>query len=291
MVVRPGRAEDLAPIAALIVRLNGLPEGRCLQCAVGETADEAAAEMAELRVQDRLAMTVADEGGVVRGFLACETDPASGRGWLRGPLVEDALWTAAAPDLYASLRALLPADIHRLDAFLDARNERALRFYDERGFRRVRFAHVYTADPSAAPAARPAAVTALADGQVPSFAALHESLFAEGGVAGRAIAAEVGDRRRVFVHAEGDRVLGYVDVSADPVTGEGFVDHLGVNAERRGAGLGRTLLLAALHWCFAEMGMRSVGLTVDDERAGARRLYDAAGFRLLYTGANSRWTA
>ena len=44
--------------------------------------------------------------------------------------------------------------------------------------------------------------------------------------------------------------------------------------------------MTALHWLFAEKNMPQVGLTVLDTRTNAQKLYQAVGFKLLYTGVS-----
>jgi RimJ/RimL family protein N-acetyltransferase len=51
--------------------------------------------------------------------------------------------------------------------------------------------------------------------------------------------------------------------------------------------VGKPLRLA-LRWLFDAQGQAAVNLTVNDELANARALYEKVGFRLKYTGVHSR---
>ncbi len=73
-------------------------------------------------------------------------------------------------------------------------------------------------------------------------------------------------------------ILGYVVGRA--VAGEGEILNLAVAPEARRAGVGRALLDAALE-LLARRGSREVYLEVRVSNLAARRLYEAAGFRVV----------
>lgn len=288
-VIRQATVADAPAMARLIARVNADPESRCVQSATGETAEEIGAELRRGLGESRLLARLAERDGAAIGVLCCDVDPAVGRGWLRGPLIEGEPWRAVAGPLFEALRGDLPPSVTRLDTYLDPANERGLRFYDRLGFRRIRTVHVFAMDRPREPIPVAGRIHTLREEETTGFAALHESLFAEGGVPGRVIAARIDAEHRVFVLAEGGRVLGYVDVSAERDASEGWVDHLGVDPSAQGRGFGAQLLRAALRWCFEERGMPRVGLAMDEELENARRLYERVGFRLEQSGVNQRW--
>jgi ribosomal protein S18 acetylase RimI-like enzyme len=58
-----------------------------------------------------------------------------------------------------------------------------------------------------------------------------------------------------------------------------------VAAAARGRGVGRGLLLAALHWLCGQRGLPRVSLTVRQDSAPALGLYEGCGFRRVASGA------
>jgi ribosomal protein S18 acetylase RimI-like enzyme len=90
------------------------------------------------------------------------------------------------------------------------------------------------------------------------------------------------------VHTLGEVIDGYVYVSIDPNAQEGYIEFLAVQPAQRGKGIGLQLLNCALEWCYFDKGVARVALTVDGKLDNARALYKRAGFRLLYTGVNTR---
>ncbi len=59
--------------------------------------------------------------------------------------------------------------------------------------------------------------------------------------------------------------------------GELYIDTLSVNPAYQGKGIGKQLIVAALHWA-KELGHQKVGLLVDQDNPNAKRLYESLGF-------------
>ena len=92
----------------------------------------------------------------------------------------------------------------------------------------------------------------------------------------------------VFVARDADGVpVGYLYVEQHPADQEAYVHFLGVQSSQRGRGFAQALLGAAAQWG-AERGFSHVGLTVREDRPGARRLYQRAGFVEVSTGRHWR---
>jgi RimJ/RimL family protein N-acetyltransferase len=95
-----------------------------------------------------------------------------------------------------------------------------------------------------------------------------------------------GDEAVTFLAVDGDRAVGIV--AAFPFEDEPFdalLVAMWVDPGRRGGGTGYCLVREIQRWAFAR-GLRSVGLSVAEERAPARGLYRKCGFR--ETGVTKR---
>jgi ribosomal protein S18 acetylase RimI-like enzyme len=119
-------------------------------------------------------------------------------------------------------------------------------------------------------------------------AGLHDKIFPHTFYSGKDILAKLDETHKVFVYADGDEVLGYVYARVDESSGEGYIEFLGVREEVRRQGVGRRLLMTAVFWLFQEEEVPQIGLNVHGDNANARSLYEAAGFRLAYTGVGLR---
>ncbi|HEY2787969.1 MAG TPA: GNAT family N-acetyltransferase [Gaiellales bacterium] len=89
------------------------------------------------------------------------------------------------------------------------------------------------------------------------------------------------DRRLWIVARDGDEVCGAALCMPDTF-GMGFVESLAVRPPWRRRGLGAALLLESFHRLWRR-GERRVGLGVDGDNAGARRLYERLGMRIAWT--------
>ncbi len=288
--IRTATPLDFQAIAQLIHHQCANPALQCIQSSTGESSAELVLEMEKSHASGEMVWAVGLEEGALAGVMGCEFDREAGRGWLRGPFaVQD--FNTLADRLLAHVKILVPKEITRFDAFLNAENERGLAFYAGQGFIQKGKAHVYEAlasDYPGIPEAIPKVQSAISGCQI-GFEDLHEALFAGTLITGKQIAGKINSDHRVWLFWERDRVLGYLYGVIEEWSDDGYIEFLGVEEKARGRGIGGMLLLTALDWFFNERGVRVVGLNVDDRNTNARGLYERVGFRLKYTGVNQRW--
>jgi ribosomal protein S18 acetylase RimI-like enzyme len=278
-------SEHFPGIARLIAAQNGTPEFQCIHSGEGY-----ASILQTMRKWDdvaEIAFAIAIQDGRLVGVLGSEFDRDLGRGWLWGPFALRQNWEELAADLLEKLLAMLPPSIRRLDFFLNIANQRAYRFYLGHGFQESERSRVYIAPRPAAPLALPMPGSPLQPEQANSFCALHDTIFPQTYYTGQDILDQLDDDHQVFVCSDGIDVLGYVYAILDE-SAEGYVEFLGVREDLRGLGLGKRLLLTALNWLFEVKHVPAVGLTVSDDQANARSLYEKVGFRVKYTGLSAR---
>src|SRR5579859_1074788 len=90
-------------------------------------------------------------------------------------------------------------------------------------------------------------------------------------------------RSRLIVADAGGTLAGYIATTIQE-DGTGYVDFLATDPAHRRQGIAACLLAAALNWLFGDCRVQSAHLTVTDDKAVARRLYERAGFRLHISG-------
>jgi GNAT superfamily N-acetyltransferase len=278
--------EDFPRVADLIADQNRAPETRCIHS--GEGRDSILQVMSKWEETSEICFAIAFQNGNQVGAFGSEFEEALGRGWLWGPfaLAED--WAEVASSLLDRLLEILPAPVRRLDGFLHVANERGRDFYLSHGFEQLKRHHVYVAARPGEPLLAGEACGMLEPCQKESFCRLHDTLFPVTYETGESISAKLDDDHAVFVHTEGDDVVGYIYTAIEEGTGEGYVEFLGVQADARRRGVGRGLLLTALRWLFEVKNVSEVGLTVSDENTDACALYESVGFGLRSTGVNFR---
>ena len=84
--------------------------------------------------------------------------------------------------------------------------------------------------------------------------------------------------RGCFVAARGDRVVGYVTTTINPLAARGIIANLAVAAACQGQGVGRRLLARALRH-FRQLGLRQAKIETLTTNAAGQWLYPALGFQ------------
>lgn len=278
MRVRPGDVDDLPAMAAIAARCQADPARY-----VAYVADDAAAiadEVGEVDDCPSATAVATDADGAVRGWLLAEVDLDMGRVWWWGPFVDasdEAAWTAVADDLFAgSVPAARSAPEQELA--VDARSERFRELAARLDFSPDPGSVLLRLVPSAASLDAPSdvAIAPLDATHAGAVAALHDGLFAGTHTPGRTLVDAHDERHPRYVALEGGACIGYVAVEHQ-ADGSVYVDYLGVDAARRGRGVGRRLVAHAVAQAFAA-GASGAHLTAREANAAARALYASLGF-------------
>ncbi|MDX1523775.1 MAG: GNAT family N-acetyltransferase [Anaerolineae bacterium] len=286
VTTRTASGDDFPTVARLIIEQNQKPERQCIHS--GDRYENTLQTMISYTEAAEFCLALAEQAGEIVGIFGCEYDETMGRGWLWGPffLIEpEAAWQNA---LNQALLNLLPASVRRIDSFLSGANRQGQEFYVERGFDQAGMNHVYTAKTAPDIDADTRLGVLFETSYTEAVIRLHETAFPNTYERGAGMLDKIDDNHQVFVYAIERDVLGYVYATINDDGAAGYIDFLAVREDARGRGIGRALLLTALKWCFTTKGMPEVSLTVRDENATARSLYERVGFRLQYVGVNHR---
>lgn len=281
LLITNAKSADKSQIARLIAAANSDPAHHCLHCDQEEKG--ILNELAMLEVLMEESFLVAWDGEQMVGVLGADLTLERDRAWLWGPFVVGADWKETAAALYNHFINHSQPQIRQLNQFLNAANEQGRAFYLSQGFKELKTSHVYRALPPAPSITEP--YSEITPPQWRSFIALHEETFPTTYYSGREIIERLGKRDKVFVHADGETVSGYIYANVEPT--EGFIHFLAVREEMRRQGIGERLLMTAASWLFHKQKVPQIGLVVDDQN-NARRLYERSGFSLLYSGVGLR---
>jgi ribosomal protein S18 acetylase RimI-like enzyme len=287
---------DWPRLGPFIFRHNRLDDGR-VRCLHGDQGDTEAAhvhELAGLQHDAAAFWRVPDEDGQPLGVIGCELDVALARAWIRGPWTEPG--DRASPMAGALLRALEAAlpEIERFDAFPNLDDAALNALYGAAGYRRMAVHRVMQAVLGAAPPASlpaPSGSTRIAraaPADLPLWLPLHHALFPGSYMTDSELDSALRDEQRLVLTAwVQNRPAGYLVANDEAAMDEIYVDFIGVDPASRGQGVGRALLLEALHWGRA-LGRRHAALTVREDRDGALSLYRQCGFSQVSAGVHWR---
>lgn len=293
MNIRTLASAEWASLAPFVYANNVAP-ALCLHSQAGNTVATHQADLTAF-ASDVACFVVAEQDAVCAAVMGAEFSIESKRAWLRGPVLISTLPNAAASEvrdaLWNQLGAALPAEVKRLDGFLDIANTAGLDWYWSRGFIEQPHYFIYEATCGESAPTMPGGVQAATASQHPSLLELAHLVFSSGYLTDSELTATNDDQHALFVIAIGDHVDGYVYtniINAGTDEAEVYVDYLVVRPEARGRQIGRTLLQAALSWGFAERGASKAALTVAADNANAQGLYASVGFALVATGVPMR---
>ena len=284
-------AADWPALAPFIHAWNQRPAGgvHCLHAANGPDVAAHAAELAAL-APDEAAFWRAAEGDRLVGVFGCEFDPDLSRAWMRGPLASrPEILASLLPAVHATVQSALPG-VTQFEAFPAADGALLNEWYAAAGYTPLQLHAALRAQTRGWPEP-PASVGLALAADLPAVLGLHDELFPATYLGGSAFrrALEAADCA-VFVARNVDSLpVGYLYVEQHPADQEAYVHFLGVESSQRGRGFAQALLGAAVRWG-ADRGFPHVALTVREDRPGARRLYQRAGFVEVSTGRHWRKT-
>jgi len=86
------------------------------------------------------------------------------------------------------------------------------------------------------------------------------------------------DSNVLLVARRGGALQGYLFLQLRPADREAYIDYIGVAEAARGTGLGRGLLGACRALALARPGIERLALSVGQNNAPARRLFEGVGF-------------
>jgi ribosomal protein S18 acetylase RimI-like enzyme len=286
---RAANLDDLPGLASWIVELSQTPRQHCLHSWSSGDPDALAQQLSKYLSESELLYVVAQRGAEVVGAMGCEYDSELGRGWLHGPHVALPEWDVLADELFARVLDGLPESITTLDAYLNTENGRGRAFYRRQGFEEsLGLSHDFrlTRNEEVPPDESPC--VPVEKRHEASFLELFAALFPKAYYSGQRILRMIGESHQAFVATDGEEVLGFSVVAVDEGRTTAEVEFVGVREDCRGRGLGKRLLVTAVHWLVDVAHVSEVGLNVRDELADARRLYESVGFDLRFSGVGMR---
>lgn len=288
--VRKACQTDFEVISNIIAAKNRNPETHCIHSDAGGGEQSILNEIIRLDANAEICFVVSLIDNQITGVMGCEIDQELGRGWIRGPFIDETTkdWRSEAAALFQGLLDTLPPAIHQLDTFLNIANTRGNDFYLGQDFEKIRLVHVYETDSLKTSNLNAQNCEPLSAQQSQDFIDLHKAVFPHTYASGQRILEKLGDQQQVFVQMNGNEMLGYLYAIVVEETGEGSIEFVGVREDSRGKGIGRQLLQTALYWLFEVKKVPRVALVVNDDSANARSLYESVGFRLKFTGVHTR---
>jgi ribosomal protein S18 acetylase RimI-like enzyme len=267
--------EDLAAVVEFIAPLNAQAEHRIGY--VGDTPEEIARDLLKYGAIDVAFM--ARQNGQLVGFMAIDVDEELGRSYLIGPWVDAAEWDEIANHLVHECLANVPDNAtEQIEMFFGIANHNVSRLGSTLGFETYKDVRTLRFHRSDLDNVAPGTAIPVATRHHESVMELHDRTFPNTHLPGRRMLEELGDNKACFVRSESDEVLGYIYLEVDNTTGSASLEFLGTAERARRRGIAADLVQTGLHWLFGFESVSETWLVVDEDNAGARRLYDRLGW-------------
>ena len=217
---------------------------------------------------DRTAVVI-DDDQQLAGWLWGEKDDDMDRVWWWGPFLTEQAWQQQPDALYRLASELVGGAEEEIAP--DDRNVNVAELAERNGFRGEVASAVLSY--TEAGFGRPTGVVAMEQEHRADVAVLHDRLFLGTHTPGATLVQSEDVRLVIVVAGE---IVGYAaaEVQSD---GSGYIDYLGVDPSHRRTGLGRRLVMGATDRLLG-LGATSVNLTVREDNAAARTLYESLGF-------------
>jgi hypothetical protein len=268
---------DRDEIAAHLAALNSRPEHLCPY--VSDRLDQIERELDTYVDLGR--SLVARRDGRIVAFLGAEVDLEAAKVWVYGPFIDVEPWAPLADRMWAELQDAFAGQPLLFEIYYGRSHTEGEAFAARHGFslykqaRIMRFPgdHLARLTGPDAPDLEP--------GQAEQVIVLHDRLFPNTYLPGRSMVTGLNQNKRCFVVSEDDGVLGYLYGEVTPEVHDAFIAFVGTIEEARGRGIGSRLVTTALRWMLSYEGLDEVGLSVDEDNTGARRLYERLGWDLL----------
>ncbi|KAA3603896.1 MAG: GNAT family N-acetyltransferase [Calditrichaeota bacterium] len=279
--------KDFKRISEFIFEISKFQEKQCIHSSIGETVKSLVNEFEELANKDELFCVFSENPiGEVCGFLACEFDRESKRGWLKGPLAEN-----NNEEIYQELLDILvmelPIKIDKFSAFPNLKNQDLTRFYLSNDFEKDDISFIY--EFHKCQIGKKGEIDKLFREDLPTenesdFKLLHEEAFPNTYYTVKEILALVDENHKILTLVKDEILLGYIYLSNDVESRIVDFEFITIRSNIRGKGFGRKLISSAISYSFNKLKTSKVTLTVTSKNNKAKKLYEEIGFQLLYSG-------
>ena len=267
--------DDLAAVVGFVARLNVKADHRIGY--LGDRPEEIAQDLLEYGAIDNA--FIARRNGDLVGFLAIDIDEELGRSYLLGPFVDHDEWDGIAHRLLEkSLDLVSDNATKQLELFFDLANDNVTRLGQALGFESYKDVRTYRFERSELARIGPGTATPVEPRHHGSLMKLHDQTFPNTHLLGQRLLQGLGRGKACFVRTESDEVVGYVYLEVDDTTGSASVEFVGTAQGARGQGIGADLVRTGLNWMFGFESVSETWLVVDEDNAGAQRLYERLGW-------------
>lgn len=224
-----------------------------------------------------------DEDNII-GALGFDIDEESKSAEVWGPFVKVGKdYPQIANDLWESLEATIPFQLHKYLFFVNEKNTLARQFIENKNG--IESAHhlILRAERNSLANGQDLHINTYEPSFHQSFSDLHNLAFPNTYYNSEQILSRINEDNRLLIVQDNYELKGYVYVEANPLHEEGAIEYIAVSPDYRGQGIATKLMQAALHHLFSYKTIDEITLSVGANNKAAIALYLASGFQEKHT--------
>lgn len=277
--------DDVDAVIGLIIDQQARPDRNTPT--LGVTSASVLAELEDLEPPwiQTLRIASSDDGRLV-GAVLIDWSAEARRAWIHGPWADadDQQWPEIGAVLLEAATSQLPAEIATTVMTAIVEHHCMANLAGRLGWSAGEVNHVLVVDAKTVETwtspTDPDSLRSMTDDDVAAIRALHDVEFPSTYYSAAELAARVsrGDQIVLIADLDDGSIGGYVAGQIQP-DGDGYIDFLAVAAAARQSGIGRELVTTLCRQLIPRTATLRVCLTVQDQRAPARALYDSLGFK------------
>lgn len=287
MHIRQAMPSDFEAIAQFITPITLQPDTHSLHCDEDVASNLGSIQQKHAEGEEYFLMAF-DKAEQLIGVFGGEMDVERNRIWAWGPFVTPSLdFREIADALYHRFLSDHQTTLQQVWAFNDQQSMTLRDFYNAHGFQENKgLIHVYRCSKIPAERFNDTAIQQGTEMHKDVVDQLHTTAFPGTYFTTQEMIDLGKGRFQLLVYQQAEKTLAYLFAELDGA-GDGYIHFLAVDPEARGQGIGTKMLQQSLDWCFYEQQVPKVNLTVVDKNH-ARKMYEKAGFELLYSGVGTK---
>lgn len=281
MIIRRAETKDISELSKFIEKLNSKQKNHIGFC--GDDSQEIANSLIEdfSDITFENSFIIALENNQIVGAIGFDADLENNSIEIWGPFIEKDFWNLIY-ELWKRMIVLLPKEINTLEMFINNKNKDCLKLANQLDFKKVTEEFIMEFGRENIINSVEILLEEINKKDYEVVKRIHDSNFPEAYYNGEKIISRISDNRKIFIHRESDKVVGYIYVEANPKFGESSIEFFAVEDSYRKKGIGSRLLKQALKWLFSFDSIDSTIICVNSKKIDAIKLYRNTGFNDKY---------
>lgn len=268
-------------VAAFLTKMNAMEEHHIGYCGTDSKEILHSLEEDFSDIPFTESFIIASSQEEIQGVIGFDADTVAHSAEIWGPFIQEA-YTDQLTKLWEHLLALLPSPSYTLSMFSNKKNDIVNQFAEQQGFILQSEQTILKVSRHTTLLDRNVSTYEITDEYLKDMEKLHDETFPQTYYSGAQIIERINEHRKVFIHTEGNNLIGYIYVEVEPEFKEASIEFFAVKGSAREKGIGALLLQVGLTWIFNFHDIQAISLCVNSTNKKAISLYQKVGFHIQH---------